>query len=188
MRKLMVAVATVTGLALAAGCSKRDEALEERRDLTQAQQEAQKDMADIRQDAAKEQAEIQRDEQKDLAEVQRDEQEDLAEVQKDVSEERQDVAEADSKLAAESGSLAAASTVQGTVQSTLGNSLVLIVPGNNNAKLKLKTDGKTRVTENNRAVELDDFNEGTEVRASYVKDGDDMVARDVVIITPVMDK
>ncbi|MDC0707337.1 hypothetical protein POL68_02535 [Stigmatella sp. ncwal1] len=177
MRKLMVAVATVTGLALAAGCSKRDEALDERRDLAQAQQEAQKDMADIRQDAAKEQAEIQRDEQKDLAEV-----------QKDVSEERQDVAEADRELAVESGSLAASSTVQGTVQSTLGNSLVLIVPGNKNAELKLKTDDKTRVTENNRAVELDDFDEGTEVRASYVKDGDDMVARDVVIISPVMDK
>lgn len=177
MRKLMIAVATVTGLALTAGCSKRNEAQDERQDLAQAQQEAQKDMAEIRQEAAE-----------DRADIQREEQEEVAEVQQDVAEQRQDVAEADSALAAESGSLAAASTVEGRVQSTLGNSLVLIVPGNANAELKLKTDDKTRVTENNRAVELDDFDEGTEVRASFVKDGDDMVARDVVILSPVMDK
>ena len=177
MRKLMIAVATVTGLALTAGCSKRDEAREARADLAEAQQEAQKDMAEIRQEAAE-----------DRADIQREQQEELAEAQQDVAEERQEVAEADSKLAADSDSFAAGSTVQGRVQSTLGNSLVLIVPGNANAELKLKTDDKTRVTENNRAVELDDFDEGTEVRASFVKDGDDMVARDVVILSPVMDK
>jgi hypothetical protein len=177
MRKLMIAVATVTGLALTAGCSKRDEAREARADLAEAQQEAQKDMAEIRQEAAE-----------DRADIQREQQEELAEAQEEVAEERQEVAEADSKLAADSDSFAAGSTVQGRVQSTLGNSLVLIVPGNAKSELKLKTDDKTRVTENNRLVELDDFDEGTEVRASFVKDGDDMVARDVVILSPVMDK
>jgi hypothetical protein len=177
MRKLMVAVATVAGLALTAGCSKRNEAQDERKELAQAQQEAQKDMADIRKEAAE-----------DRAGIQREEQEELADAQKDVTEERQDVAEADSEAAVESGSVASSSTVEGRVRSTLGNSLVLIVPGNANAELKLKTDDKTRVTENNREVELDDFDEGTEVRASFVKDGDNMVARDVVILTPVMDK
>ena len=41
------------------------------------------------------------------------------------------------------------------------------------------------MTQDNRDVELDDFKEGTEVRASYVTDGDDLLARDVVIVTPV---
>jgi hypothetical protein len=51
--------------------------------------------------------------------------------------------------------------------------------------VKLKTNDTTRVTQNNVDVDLDDFKEGTEVRASYTADGDDLVARDVVIITPV---
>ncbi len=70
------------------------------------------------------------------------------------------------------------------MQSTGGDSLVLIVPGNSE-ELKLKTDDQTRVMQNNLAVDLDDFKEGTEMRASYISNGDDLVARDVVIITPM---
>lgn len=178
MRKLMIAVAMVAGLALTAGC-KRNEAQDERRDLAQAQQEAQKEMTEIRQETSQEQANLQREEQ-----------EELAEVQQDVAEEQKDVAEADSESAEKmhqerADTLATRSTIQGRVQSTSGDELVLIVPSNNNSELKLKTDDQTRVMENNRQVELDDFKEGTEVRASYVTEGDDMVARDVVILSPV---
>jgi hypothetical protein len=180
MRKLMMAVSMVAGLALTAGCSKRSEVQEERRDLAEAQQEAQKEMTEIRQDADKERAELARDEQ-----------EELADAQKEVADEREDLAEAERERAADlregtaGSTLAAGSTVQGRLQSTRGDSLVLIVPSNSNAELKLKTDDQTRVRQNNLAVNLDDFEEGTEVRASYVSTGDDLVARDVVIITPV---
>lgn len=181
MRKLMVAVAAVAGLALTAGC-KRNEPQEERRDLAEAQQEAQQDIAEARKDANEERVDLQRDEQEEIADAQRD-----------VAEERQDVAEADRERAEDlrddnMGATAVNETVQGRVRSTFGDSLVLSVPAKNNAELKLKTDDKTRVTQNNVAVELDDFEEGTEVRASYVMEGDDLVARDVVIITPVMEK
>jgi hypothetical protein len=178
MRKLMIAVATVAGLAFTAGC-KRNEVQEERRDLAQAQQEAQKEMAEVRQETSQEQANLQREEQEELAEVQQD----VAEEQKDVAEAQSESAERMHKEGA--GTLAASSTIQGRVQSTSGDELVLIVPSNNNAELKLKTDDQTRVTANNLRVELDDFKEGTEVRASYVTDGDDMVARDIVILNPV---
>jgi hypothetical protein len=142
MRKLMVAVAAVAGVALTAGCQK-------------------------------------------------DENEKIADAQKDVAKEERDVYEAeadrskDLRNSAGTTASVANETVQGRVRSTLGNSLVLVVPGKANSELKLKTDDNTRVTQNNVKVDLDDFKEGTEVRASYVSDGDDLVARDVVIINPV---
>jgi hypothetical protein len=176
----MMAVAMVAGVALTAGCSKRDEVQEQRRDLAEAQQEAQKETAEIRQEANKERAEVARDEQEGLADAREevlDEQKELAEAERDLSKDiREDTA---------GNTLAAGSTVQGRMRSTRGDSLVLIVPGNNNAELKLKTDDQTRVMQNNLAVDLDDFNEGTEVRASYISNGDDLVARDVVIIAPM---
>jgi dynactin complex subunit len=182
MRKLMMVVAAVSGLALTVGC-KRNEVQEERRDLAEAQQEAQKEMAEIRQETREEQTELRQEEQEEVAEAQRD-----------VTEEQQELAEAERERAEDlrednaAGPLAASATVQGRVRSSTGSSLVLIVPANNDAELKLKTNDKTRVMQNNRPVELDDFEEGTEVRASYVTDGEDLVARDVVIITPVPEK
>jgi hypothetical protein len=181
MKKLMVAVAAVAGLALTAGC-KRNEAQEERRDLVEEQREAQQDIAEAQQDANEQRADIQREEREEIADAQRD-----------VAEEQQDVAEADRERAEDlrdsaAGATAVNETVHGRVRSTTGDSLVLRVPARDNAELKLKTDDRTRVTQNDREVELDDFEEGTEVRASYVMDGEDLVARDVVIIAPVQEK
>jgi vacuolar-type H+-ATPase subunit H len=178
MRKLMVAVAAVAGLALTAGCQ-RNEPQEERRELAKAQQEAQKDIAEARQEANEERAEIQREEHEEIADARRE-----------VSEQEREVYEADRDRARDPrddtmAATAVKETVQGRVRSTTGDSLVLVVPGKANSELKLKTDDNTRVTRNNRDVELDDFKEGTEVRASYVADGEDLVARDVVILTPV---
>ncbi|HEX8704488.1 MAG TPA: hypothetical protein VF815_36995, partial [Myxococcaceae bacterium] len=176
----MMAVAMVAGVGLSVGCSKRDEVQEQRRDLAEAQQEAQQEIAEVRQEASQERADLAREEQKELADA-----------QEEVADERQELAEAEREQASElregtaSGTLAANSTVQGRVRSTRGDSLVLLVPGNDNTELKLKTDERTRVMQNDLAVELDDFKEGTEVRASYVSDGEGLVARDVVILTPV---
>lgn len=181
MRKLMMAVAAVAGLALTAGC-KRDEVQQERRDLAEAQQEAQQKIADLQQDA-----------NRTGAGLQREAQEEIADAQKDVAEERAELSEAEHERMVEqrqdtAGTMAANSTVQGRVQSTAGDSLVIVVPANNNAELKLKMDDQTRVTQNDLEVELDDFMEGTEVRASFVTQGEDMVARDVIILTPVQEK
>ncbi|MDY7230713.1 hypothetical protein [Hyalangium rubrum] len=180
MRKLMMTVAAVAGLALTAGC-KRDEVQKERQDLAEAQQEAQKEITDIRQNAAEKGTGLRAEDQ-----------EEIAEAQQDVAEEQAELSQAEHERLAEqrkdsAGTVAANATVQGRVQSTMGDSLVILVPGSN-AEMKLKTDDQTRVTQNNLAVELDDFEEGTEVRASFVTKGDDKVARDVVIIAPVMEK
>jgi dynactin complex subunit len=179
MRKLMMAVAMVAGVALTAGCSKRDEVQEQRRDLAEAQREVQKETAEIRQQANQERAAVARDEQRELA----DAQEEVADEQKELAEAERDLAK-DARGDTAGNTLAAGTTVQGRMQSTGGDSLVLIVPGNGE-ELKLKTDDQTRVMQNNLAVDLDDFKEGTEVRASYISNGDDLVARDVVIVTPL---
>jgi flagellar biosynthesis GTPase FlhF len=176
----MMAAAMVAGVALTTGCSKRDEVQEQRRELTQARQEAQKETAEIRQEADRERAAVARDEQEKLAAAREevaDEQKELAEAERDLARnQREDTA---------GNTVAAGTTVQGRMRSTRGDSLVLIVPGNNNAELKLKTDDQTRVMQNDLPVNLDDLKEGTEVRASYVSNGDDLVARDVVIVTPI---
>ena len=179
MRKIMMAVAMVAGVALTAGCSKRDEVQEQRRDLAEAQQEVQKETAEIRQEANQERAELARDEQRELAKAQ----EEVADEQKELAEAERNLAK-DAREDTASNTLATGTTVQGRMQSTTGDSLVLRVPGNTE-ELKLKTDDQTRVMQNNLAVDLDDFKEGTEVRASYVSNGDDLVARDVIIVTPL---
>lgn len=194
MRKLMVAVAAVAGLALTAGCKKEPQ--EERRELVEAQRDAQKDIAKAHQEANEERADLRKDANKELTDIQKeeadirkDENEKIADAREDVNEEERDVYEAEADrskdLRNDTTAAVANETVQGRVRSTMGDSLVLVVPGKANSELKLKTDDSTRVTQNNVKVDLDDYKEGTEVRASYVSDGDDLVARDVVIISPV---
>jgi hypothetical protein len=178
MRKLMMAVAMLAGVALTTGCSKRDEVQEQRRDVAEAQREAQKETAEIRQEASKERAEVTRDEHEELADAQKE----VADEQKELAEAERDLAK-DQRGDTVGNTWAAGTTVQGRMRSTRGDSLVLSVPGN--AELKLKTDDQTRVMQNNVAVDLDDFKEGTEVRASYISNGDDLVARDVVIVNPI---
>ncbi|MCY1014369.1 hypothetical protein [Pyxidicoccus sp. MSG2] len=195
MRKLMMAVTAVAGLAMVSGC-KRDNVESERRDVAEAQQEAAKetaearqeesrDIAGARQDANEEVASAQedvREEQQDLAEAQANRQEDLNE---DARERQDDLAQGGSGVAGTSA--AAAASVQGRVLSTGHDSLTL-VDTTNNKQLKLKTNDQTRILQNNAPVKLGDITEGTQVRASYVMDGKDMVARELTVTKPVQKK
>jgi|GEM_PF-1463904 small-conductance mechanosensitive channel len=205
MRKLMMAVTAVAGLAMVSGC-KRDNVESERRDVAEAQQEAQQETAEARQNAQEdiagarqtEQEEIagaQQDvleEEKDVAEAQRTQQEELAQNQREQQDEmvedqrelREDTAQGGSGMV---GTSAAATSVQGRVLSTGGDSLTL-VDTSNNKQLKLKTDKQTRIMQNNAPVKLDDITEGTQVRASYVMDGKNMVARELTVTQPVQEK
>ena len=194
MRKLMMAVTAVAGLAMVPGC-KRDNVESERRDVAEAQQEAaqetaearqeeSQDIAGARQDANEEIAGAQedvREEQQDLAEAQANRQEDLNE---DARERQDDLAQGGSGMA---GATAASSNIQGRVLSTGGDSLTL-VDTTNNKQLKLKTNDQTRIMQNNAPVKLDDITEGAQVRASYVMDGKDMVAKELTVTQPVQKK
>lgn len=205
MRKLMMAVTAVAGLAMVSGC-KRDNIESERRDVAEAQQEAQQETAEARQSAQEdiagarqnEQEEVAgaqqevREEEKDLAEAQRNQQEELVanqreqqdEMAEDQRELREGTAQGGSGMA---GASAAAANVQGRVLSTGGDSLTL-VDTSSNKQVKLKTNDQTRIMQNNAPVKLDDLTEGTQVRASYVMDGKDMVARELTVTQPVQKK
>lgn len=200
MRKLMMAVTAVASLAMVSGC-KRDNVESERRDVAEAQQEAaqttaearqeaQQEMAGAQQDAQEEIASAQQDvqeERKDLAEAQRSQQEELAQNQREQQEEMaedQREAQGGSGMA---GASAAATNVNGRVLSTGGDSLTL-VDTSSNKQVKLKTNDQTRIMQNNSPVKLDDITEGTQVRASYVMEGKDMVARELTVTQPVQKK
>ena len=195
MRKLMMAVTAVAGLAMVPGC-KRDNVESERRDVAEAQQEAAKETAEARQEEARDIAGARQDANEEVADAQKDvreEQQDLAEAQanrqeelnEDARERQDDLAQGGSGMAG--ASAAAATSVNGRVLSTGGDSLTL-VDTTNNKQLKLKTNDQTRIMQNNAPVKLDDITEGTQVRASYVMDGKDMVAKELTVTKPVMKK
>jgi hypothetical protein len=172
MRKLMMAVMAVAGLGLVTGCqSKKEEVQEQRQDVAEAQR-----------DAAKTTAEAQRDTQKDIAEAQHEGAEKQAEAQKDVGEEQGELAEAERDLAKDRGTLNDDATggsgmtnvkteeVKGTIQSTSGNNLTLLVPDKNNQLMRFQANSQVQVTRDDKPVALTDLKAGDEVRASYMTD------------------
>ncbi|NOK23227.1 hypothetical protein [Corallococcus carmarthensis] len=198
MRKLMIAVTAVAGLTMVTGC-KKDDVQEQREDVAEARQEAAQETAEARQDESKELASAQHDANEDIAEARQDANDKIASANEDVRDEEQDLAEAQANRnedLAEGGSgmagttsAAAATTVNGRVISKSGDTLTLV--DSTNKELKIKTNDKTALMDNgSRAVKLDDIKEGSQVRASYVMDGKDMVARDVTLVAAVkkMDK
>lgn len=194
----MIAVTAVAGLTMVTGC-KRDDVQAQREDVAEARQEAAQEKAEARQDESQELAATQQDANEDIAEARQDANDKIASANEDVRDEEQDLAEARANRnedLAEGGSgmagttsAAAATTVNGRVLSKSGDTLTLV--DSTNKELKIKTNDKTAVMDNgSRAVKLDDIKEGSQVRASYVMDGKDMVARDVTLVAPIkkMDK
>lgn len=60
----------------------------------------------------------------------------------------------------------------------------LILRDGDGFRYRLRTDDRTRVTYNGKAVRLDQFKQGTEVRAGYEVDGQEKVATDVEVLQP----
>ncbi|AFE04972.1 putative lipoprotein [Corallococcus coralloides DSM 2259] len=193
MRKLMIAVTAVAGLTMVTGC-KKDDVQAQREDVAEARQEAAQETAEARQDESQELASAQENANEDVAEARQDANDKIASANEEVRDEEQDLAEAQANRnedLAEGGSgmagttsAAAATTVNGRVLSKSGDTLTLV--DSSNKELKIKTNDKTALMDNgSRAVKLDDIQEGSQVRASYVMDGKDMVARDVTLVAPV---
>lgn len=166
MRKLMMAVVAVAGLGLVTGCKsnnveeKRQDVAEARQDVAQEQQNAQQEVAEARQDA-----------QQDVAEAQKD----LTEEQSELSQAQHEQLRDDDQLGATGGSGMANSEVKtedvkGTIQSTSGNTLKLIVPDKNNQVMQFQANSQVRVMKDDKPVALTDLKAGDEVRASYQLD------------------
>jgi hypothetical protein len=194
----MIAVTAVAGLTMVTGC-KKDDVQSQREDVAEARQEAAQETAEARQDESKELASAHENANEDIAEARQDANDKIASANEEVRDEEQDLAEAQANRnedLAEGGSgmagttsAAAATTVNGRVLSKSGDTLTLV--DSTNKELKIKTNDKTAMLDNSsKAVKLDDIKEGSQVRASYVMDGKDMVARDVTLVAPMkkMDK
>ncbi len=181
MNKLLFAAVAFAGLSLGVGCkmNKAEEVREERTDLVRTQQKANEKIADIRADAAKEKAEV------DAKASEK-----IADQRENVAQERQDLAKAENDLNKEERKDAvdamAAGTLTGTLKSTLGSQLTLRDSAGVDHKLDVKDT--TLVTYHGQAVKLDDYKAGTEVRASFINDGDEKVAREVTILSPALVK
>ncbi|HYO56147.1 hypothetical protein [Archangium sp.] len=73
-------------------------------------------------------------------------------------------------------------SVSGTVARTSGDALQLHEAGGK--RVVLTTDGQTRVVRNGQPLGLEALQPGTEVRASYVIDGEEWRARQVDVVPP----
>lgn len=179
MRKLMMAVTAVAGLAVATGCQRSGSDVQNQREEVA---KAQQDVSEANREAHEKVTE-------ETAEVRQEAGQEVAQAQENLNEEQQELREAQAERQQDmAGATAAATTVQGSLQSKDNDLLVLTVPAQGNRQLRLKTDDQTRVMQDNREVKMDDIEEGSQVRASYVAEGNDMVARDITVVTPAKKK
>ena len=213
MKNVFKAVVVVAGLGLLAGCKdNRSEVNDARREVAEAEAnaakksaEAQQDLsrqtAEVRQETAEKTASANEDANRELAEARQDTNEKVADAREDVNEARKDLSETEREAAEDMRADARRADGADVAETGTGGSGVLMATGaltstmGSGFKLKdaagkeleLDTDDRTRVLYNGQAVKLDDFKDGTQVRASYTKKGDDLVARDVTILKPVRD-
>ena len=177
MRKLMMAVTAVAGLAVTTGCQRNSgsEVQSQREEVAKAQQDVSEANREAHQNITEQTAEARQEAGQEIAQAQENLNEEQQKLRETQAEQRQEQAQAGTASAA-------ATTVQGSLQSKDDDMLVLTVKEQGNRQLKLKTDDQTRVMQGSREVKLDDLKEGSQVRASYVAEGEDMVARDVTVL------
>jgi hypothetical protein len=172
-----IIIAAVAGLSLVACRTKQDEVADKRAEVAREQAEVKRKSMEARAEADQKSVQAQAEADRTVA----NENEDLRQDQRELMEkERQAGADQGTGGA---GFEPASATISGTVTSTLGPQIELIDRAG--GKLSLRTDDLTVVTLNGQRVDIDDFKNGTEVRASYLAKGDDKFARSVEILKPI---
>ena len=172
-----IIIAAVAGLSLVACRSKQEEVTDKRAEVAREQ-------AEVKRESMEAQAEADRK----SAQAQAEAKQTIADENEDLREEKRELMEKERQLDAEQGTggagfEAARPSISGAITSTVGPQIVMTdrVGG----KLTLRTDDLTVVTLNGQKVNIDDFKDGTEVRASYLAKGDDKFARSVEILKPI---
>ena len=190
------ALATL-GLGLGAGCRERDEGQatappseSERAEARQRLQKQADELADAASRTARAAGEVARQEATELNERVKEEapqlHEDLSRTARDVSQQAHEVA----RDIREEGSTAAEQAVEdpltgsvsGTVARASGDALHL--RDADGKQIVLTTDGDTRVMRGGHSTTLQALQPGAEVRASYVIQGEDWMARQVEVVSP----
>jgi hypothetical protein len=171
-----IIIAAVAGLSLVACRTKQDEVTDKRAEVAREQAEVNRKNMEARAEANGKSAQAQ-------AEADRT----IANENEDLRQDKRELTEKERQLGAEQGTggagfESASSSITGTVTSTLGPQIDMIDRAG--GKLTLRTDDLTVVMLNGQRVDIDDFKNGTEVRASYQAKGDDKFARSVEILKP----
>ncbi|MET0402639.1 MAG: hypothetical protein ABW123_09560 [Cystobacter sp.] len=172
MRKLMTAVMVVSGLGLATGCERKSDVQRQQENVAEAQREVVKEQQEMGQE---------------LAENRQDAQEDVIEARQDLADEQNKLAEKEydqlSDNEAIGGSGIASNKleeVKGTIQSTSGDNLTIIVPSKDNQLMRFKSDAQVKVMHDDKATSMSSLKVGDEVRASYQLDANgQMLLRNV---------
>jgi hypothetical protein len=172
-----IIIVAVAGLSLVACRSRQDEVADKRAEVAREQAEVKRESTEAHAEADQKSAQAQAEADQTIASE-----------NEDLREDKRELTEKERQLGAEQGTGGAgldpaSHSISGTVTSTLGQQIDVIdrVGG----KLSLRTDDLTVVTLNGQRVDIDDFKNGTEVRASYQAKGDDKFARSVEILKPV---
>ena len=172
-----IIIAAVAGLSLVACRTKQDEVADKRAEVGREQAEVNRKNMDARAEANRKSAQAQ-------AEADRT----IANENEDLRQDKRELMEKERQLGTEpgvggAGLEPASHSISGTITSTLGPQIEMVDRAG--GKLTLRTDDLTAVTLDGQRVDIDDFKNGTEVRASYLAKGDDKFARSVEILKPI---
>lgn len=179
-----VIIAAVVGLGLVGCQSQREEAQSQREELNEERAQFGQEASETRAQAQQDIAQTREQAQQDIAETKQETEQQIAEGRQDVEQKEQELAQSNQEAMNEGtgGSGMDTNLAIGTLKSSMGSNLVLDDP--QGAELKLKTDDNTIVKYEGKRVKLDDFEEGTRVRASYSVKGDEKVVREITILQP----
>jgi ElaB/YqjD/DUF883 family membrane-anchored ribosome-binding protein len=196
MRRLTWAALATLGLTLGAGCREREEARpaaipeSERAEARQRLQEQADELADAAARTARAAGEVAKQEATELNERVKEEaprvHEDLSRTAQDVSQQAREVARGirteGSTAAEQAVEDPLTGSVSGTVARASGGALQL--HDTDGKQIVLTTDGDTRVTRGGQPTTLRALQPGAEVRASYVIQGENWMARQVEVVAP----
>jgi hypothetical protein len=179
MRWLRGCAAILGALLLASGCerSPQQELEQARKNLEETRQDVDKQIARLRAEAAQRTEQVQRDLQRDIA--QQHERIEVAE-RKLNQEKRESAIHLQQTSGAPVATIDNAGAVVGQLMSQDKDSVTIRDP--NGQVHELTMDARTRVMHNEQPVSLQIYAEGASVRASYIVEGEQKLARSVEIL------
>lgn len=191
MRKLIIA-SIASAAVLVVGCQRNDagEVQSERQELIEERQNLQETQAQAQQEVQQTEAEARQQMQQEIQEQKESAQQEVAEAREDVAEQRQDLAETREEFRQEHQDEAVGGAGE---QGMAGQSISGTIESSKADKLMLKTEQGSRElfvtpdTEFNhlgRSIEITEIPKGSQVRASFTKEGNREVADRVEVLAP----
>lgn len=189
MRKLIIA-GIASAAVLVVGCQRNnaEEVQSERQELIEERQNLQETQAQAQQEVQQTEAEARQQMQQEIQEQRESAQQEVAEAREDVTEQRQDLAETREEFQQQQEG-----AVGGAGQQGMGQSISGTIESSKADKLTLKTEQgsrelfvtpDTQINHLGRSIEITEIPQGSQVRASFSKEGNREVADRVEVLAP----